>query len=323
MRENLGMRDAERAGLDTGHDCPADAGTETPVRVRLDIAYDGGGFSGWASQPGLRTVQGELELALRRLYRELPPGPLLTVAGRTDAGVHASGQVAHLDLPREAWERTARRGAAGPEAALLRRLTGVLGHDADLAVRAVSIAPPGFDARFSALWRAYEYRLADLAVPPDPLARHRTARMHAELDEELMNRAAAMLTGLHDFAGFCRPRAGATTIRELRHFSWRRDEAGVLIAEVRADAFCHSMVRSLVGMCAAAGQGRLPLERVPGLLELAERSSAFPVLAAKGLTLTRVAYPADEQLAERQRSTRARRPAGDAAGRSSPAEHGA
>lgn len=318
------MRDEERAGLGTRCDHPlhAEAGREPPVRIRLDIAYDGGGFSGWASQPGLRTVQGELELALRRLYRELPPGPLLTVAGRTDAGVHASGQVAHLDLPRDGWERTARRGVTGPEAALLHRLAGVLGHDADIAVRAVSVAPSGFDARFSALWRAYEYRLADLAAPPDPLARHRTARIRAELDEDLMNRAAAMLIGLHDFAGFCRPRAGATTIRELRHFSWRRDAAGVLIAEVRADAFCHSMVRSLVGMCAAAGQGRLPLERVPGLLELAERSNAFPVLAAKGLTLTRVGYPADEQLAERQRSTRSRRPAGVVADRPSPAGHG-
>lgn len=279
---------------------------EGTVRVRLDLAYDGGGFHGWAAQPGLRTVQGELEAALRRLYRELPDGPLLTVAGRTDAGVHASGQVAHLDLPAPLWERTARRGTAGPEAGLLRRLRGVLGGDGELAATGAAVAPPGFDARFSALWRSYEYRLADLRTAPDPLQRHRTARIAAELDLDRMNEAAGLVLGLHDFAGFCRPRPGATTVRTLQRFAWRRDEAGVLVARLRADAFCHSMVRSLVGMCAAVGRGRLDAAEVPTLLERPGRSNAFPVLAAKGLTLTGVGYP-EAGLAERQLRTRARR----------------
>lgn len=283
---------------------------ESPVRIRLDLAYDGTAFSGWAAQPGLRTVQGTLEEALRILYRELPEGPLLTVAGRTDAGVHALGQVAHLDLDAEAWDSTARRaGREGAPEAFVRRVTGILGTDADVVVTRAEPAPPGFDARFSALWRRYEYRLADLDTRPNPLERHRTATVRARLDLERMNAAAGTLVGLHDFAGFCRPRAGATTVRTLLRFAWRRDAAGVLVADVRADAFCHSMVRSLVGMCAAVGQGRLALEGVPRLLEARERSNAFAVLAARGLTLTEVGYPADAALAERQDATRAKRPA--------------
>lgn len=280
------------------------------VRLRLDIAYDGTAFSGWAAQPGLRTVQGTLEEALRIVYRELPSGPLLTVAGRTDAGVHALGQAAHLDLDEDSWHGTARRG--GPEAAavaLERRLAGVLGADSDVVVTAVRLAPAGFDARFSALWRRYEYRLADLGSPANPLERHRTAVLRAQLDLDDMNRAAQVLLGLHDFAAFCRPRTGATTIRTLQEFVWRRDERGVHIAEVRADAFCHSMVRSLVGMCAAVGQGRLPLDEVPGLLAEQERSNRFAVLPARGLTLLEIGYPPAEELEHRQQSTRARRPA--------------
>ncbi|KAB1662316.1 tRNA pseudouridine(38-40) synthase TruA [Pseudoclavibacter chungangensis] len=279
-----------------------------PVRVRVDIAYDGTAFSGWAAQPRLRTVQGVLEEALRILYRDLPAGPLLTVAGRTDAGVHALGQVAHLDLPAEAWERTARRGGREDAAnALVRRLGGVLGADSDVVVTDVALAPPGFDARFSALWRRYEYRLADLDAPTNPLERHRTAQVRQRLDLDAMNEAAALLVGLHDFAGFCKPRAHATTIRTLQEFAWTRDERGVFTARVRADAFCHSMVRSLVGMCAAAGAGRLELGRVAELLHASERSNAFPVLAARGLTLLEIGYPEAERFAVRAEQTRARR----------------
>ena len=281
----------------------------TTVRVRLDLAYDGTAFSGWAAQPGLRTVQGTLEEGLRLLYRGLPEGPLLTVAGRTDAGVHALGQVAHLDLDAETWaDTTRRRGELEPEAAFVRRLTGILGVDADVVAARAGVAPTGFDARFSAVWRRYEYRLADLDTPPNPLERHRTAFVRAHLDVDAMQEAAELLIGLHDFAGFCRPRPHATTVRTLERFAWRRDARGVLVAEVQADAFCHSMVRSLVGMCAAVGQGRLALDRVPGLLELGERSNAFAVLAAKGLTLTEVGYPDDAELGARQEATRARRP---------------
>lgn len=281
------------------------------VRVRLDIAYDGTAFSGWAAQPELRTVQGTLEDALRILYRALPEtGPLLTVAGRTDAGVHATGQVAHLDLDGGVWASTVRgRGDDDPAAALVRRCAGILGADSDVVVTAARKVGPEFDARFSAVWRSYEYRLADATAVPNPLERHRTTVVRRPLDVDAMNAAAEVLIGLHDFAGFCKPREGATTIRTLQEFSWTELERGVYRASVRADAFCHSMVRSLVGMCAAVGQGRLPLARVPELLDLRSRSNSFTVLAAKGLTLTEVGYPADADLASRQLATRAKRPA--------------
>ncbi|MGO1545481.1 MAG: tRNA pseudouridine(38-40) synthase TruA [Gulosibacter sp.] len=281
------------------------------VRIRLDIAYDGTAFSGWASQPELRTVQGTLEDALRIIYRELPEtGPILTVAGRTDAGVHATEQVAHFDLPTDLWDATARGNRDdNPSDALLRRLTGVLGQDSDVVVTRVTEAPDGFDARFSAIWRSYEYRVADSTIAPNPLERHRTTIIRRELDLDLMNAAAQTLIGLHDFAGFCKPRAYSTTIRTLQEFHWSRDEQGVFIAQVRADAFCHSMVRSLVGMCAAVGQGKLSLSRVPQLLELRGRSNEFTVLPAKGLTLTAVGYPQEDELAARQVQTRAKRTA--------------
>lgn len=279
------------------------------VRLRLGIAYDGTAFSGWAAQPGLRTVQGTLEDALRILYRDLPAGPLLTCAGRTDAGVHALGQVAHLDLDRGAWEATVRRDSgADPASHFLRRMMGILGPDSDVVVTGCEVVSRDFDARFSGTWRRYEYRLADASTPLNPLDRHRTARIHQQLDVGAMQAAAAMVTGLHDFAGFCKPREGATTIRTLTEFTWRRDEEGVLVAHLRADAFCHSMVRSLVGMCAAVGHDRLNLAAVEQLLVADARGSGFAVLPSRGLTLMEVGYPDDSELASRQEQTRAKRP---------------
>lgn len=279
------------------------------TRFRLDIAYDGTAFSGWAAQPELRTVQGALEEAIRLVARELPPGPLLTVAGRTDAGVHATGQVAHLDLDEAAIEQVRRRSDDEVAQILLRRTNGVLGRDSDVVLAAVRQAPAGFDARFSAVSRSYEFRIADRLTPPNPIERHRTAVVTRSLDVGLMQTAADELIGLHDFAGFCRPRPNSTTIRTLQRFDWVRDEHGVVVATLEADAFCHSMVRSLVGMCAEVGAGRLRLAAVPGLLEATARSGAFPVLSAKGLTLTAVGYPAEHELAARQQVTRAQRPA--------------
>ncbi|WP_271985583.1 tRNA pseudouridine synthase A [Pseudoclavibacter terrae] len=279
------------------------------ARFRLDIAYDGTAFSGWAAQPELRTVQGTLEDALRLVARELPPGPLLTVAGRTDAGVHATAQVAHLDLDERAIDNVRRRSDDDIAEILLRRTNGVLGRDSDVVVARVSPAPAGFDARFSAISRSYEFRIADRLTPPNPIERHRTAVVTRALDAGLMQAAADTLVGLHDFAGFCRPRPNATTIRTLQRFDWARDEHGVLLAHLEADAFCHSMVRSLVGMCAEVGAGRIRMKDVPALLEATERSSAFPVLSAKGLTLTGVGYPPEHELLQRQQVTRAQRPA--------------
>ncbi len=277
------------------------------VRIRLDIAYDGTHFRGWARQPGLRTVQGTLEDALARV---LGGEPRLVVAGRTDAGVHASGQVAHLDLDEAQQHRlAARRGGTSPVEALSARLTGVLGAYPDVAVGRTTRAPDGFDARFSAVWRRYAYRLADRTSGYDPLERLRTTSVRPALDEKAMDAAARSLIGLHDFAAYCKPREEATTIRTLLEFDWHRDAEGVLVANVRADAFCHSMVRALVGACVAVGEGRLDAEDVTAIRDALDRVPEVKVLAARGLTLTEVGYPADELLAARAERTRARRDA--------------
>ncbi|WP_312855262.1 tRNA pseudouridine synthase A [Agromyces agglutinans] len=286
------------------------------MRIRLGIAYDGTDFRGWSTQPGLRTVQGVLEEALGTLFRREGVAPRLTVAGRTDAGVHALGQVAHVDLPASALDGVTRprrgdalRGLdAEPAAALLRRLTGILGaSENDVVVTRATIAPRGFDARFSAVWRRYEYRIADAGALRDPLARHRTVWFPRELDVAAMDAAAGSLTGLHDFAAYCKPRVEATTIRTLQSYRWTRRSDGVLEASIQADAFCHSMVRALVGACVAVGEGRLDAGDPFALLEAAERTSAFKVMPAKGLVLTEVGYPPDGELAARAEQTRARR----------------
>ena len=326
------------------------------MRIRLDIAYDGTHFRGWAVQPGLRTVQGTIESALARI---LGGQPRLVVAGRTDAGVHASGQVAHLDLDEAQVIRlrsAARRGGAvahdssisvpagaegrrvaasaeqtagvmRPEgrapdpdepdeaaettaaaaARLAARIRGVLGAYSDVAVHRTSLAPEGFDARFSAVWRRYAYRVADADAGYDPLERHRTTTVRGSVNEGAMDAAARSLIGLHDFAAYCKPREEGTTIRTLLEFDWRRDAEGVLVANVKADAFCHSMVRALVGACVAVGQGRLGVEDVAAIRDRAERTNEFTVLAARGLTLTEVGYPLDELLGARAEQTRARR----------------
>ena len=287
------------------------------MRIRLDIAYDGTHFRGWAKQPGLRTVQGTIEQALARIVGpsagdDTTDGsdPRLVVAGRTDAGVHATGQVAHVDLDEQQWARViTRNGRAAPDPAgsLASRIRGVLGQYPDVTVSRTSSAPEGFDARFSAVWRRYRYRLADAQAGYDPLLRHDTTTIRGSLDEAAMDAAAQTLIGLHDFAAYCKPREEATTIRTLLDYRWTRDATGVLVAEVKADAFCHSMVRALVGACAAVGEGRLEVADLARLRDELTRTSAFKVLAARGLTLTEVGYPADELLAVRAEQTRNRR----------------
>ena len=273
------------------------------MRLRLDLAYDGTAFRGWARQPGLRTVQGVLEQAITRV---LGGEPQLVVAGRTDAGVHAAAQVAHLDLT-EAQLARLRKGRNPAPEALAARLTGVLGPYPDVAVHRTAEAAPGFDARFSAVWRRYEYRVADLATAYDPLERARTTTVKAHLDVAAMDAAARSLRGLHDFAAYCKWREGATTIRTLLEFGWRRDDLGILVANVKADAFCHSMVRALVGACVAVGEGRLDAADVARIRDEGVRTAAVKVLAARGLTLTEVGYPADDLLAARAEQTRAHR----------------
>ena len=221
----------------------------------------------------------------------------LTVAGRTDSGVHAVGQVAHLDLPVEVWRRL--------ESSLLRRLSGVL--PLDVRVRAVTEVPSTFDARFSALRRWYLYRLTDESWGAEPLRRRDTFAWPRPLDIDAMAEASAKLVGEHDFVGFCRRREGATTIRELQRLSWQRQPDGILVATVVADAFCHSMVRSLIGALIAVGDGRRTPEWPAELLRLTARANDVTVAAARGLTLMKVDYPADDELAARAAATRRRR----------------
>lgn len=273
------------------------------MRIRIDLAYDGTDFHGWAAQPGLRTVQGTLEPALATALRV--PEARLVCAGRTDTGVHARGQVAHLDLEPGLLSGSVGRSHDSPSAALRGRLNGILPRD--LRIRRVVEAPAGFDARFSALWRRYAYRVADDPDQVDPLSRHHVLVWPRPLDLAAMNEASDSLVGLHDFASFCRRREGATTVRTLLDLSWARDGAGVAVATVRADAFCHSMVRSLVGCLLAIGDGRRPVGWAGEMLSTTRRDPSVTVAQALGLTLEEVGYPADEELAAQAQRTRARR----------------
>ncbi|WHX19245.1 tRNA pseudouridine(38-40) synthase TruA [Streptomyces malaysiensis subsp. malaysiensis] len=266
------------------------------VRVRLDLAYDGQEFSGWAKQRERRTVQGELEGALRTVTRSSENFEL-TVAGRTDAGVHARGQVAHVDLPEELW--------AEHRDKLLRRLAGRLPHD--VRVWKVAEAPPGFNARFSAIWRRYAYRVTDHPGGVDPLLRGHVLWHDWPLDVAAMNAASERLLGEHDFAAYCKKRDGATTIRTLQRLEWARGVDGVITATVRADAFCHNMVRSLVGALLFVGDGHRPPDWPAKVLAAGVRDSAVHVVRPHGLTLEEVGYPADGQLAARNRESRNKR----------------
>ncbi len=261
-------------------------------RWRLDISYDGTAFSGWAAQPNRRTVQAELEAWIRQVLRLESP-PTLVCAGRTDAGVHARGQVAHLDLPHQV--------VTDDGSGLVRRLGRVL--PPDVVVRSVTRAPDHFDARFAAIWRRYCYRLMDGGTGVDPLMRYHVARVKETVDLAAMNAGGDTLLGLRDFGAFCRRREGATTVRTLLELSGRRVASGPLAGtieiSVRADAFCHSMVRSLVGALVAVGSGRRSLEWLRGITEAAARHPTVEVMPAHGLTLEEVRYPPDVGLQDR------------------------
>jgi tRNA pseudouridine38-40 synthase len=278
------------------------------VRLRLDLAYDGADFHGWARQEGLRTVQGELEAALATVLRV--PEIAVTCAGRTDTGVHARGQVAHLDLDPDVIVAAAGRSEDAPTGALRRRVDGVLAED--IRVRRVVEAPAGFDARFSAVWRRYAYRIADRPETTDPLTRGHVLAWRRPLDLDAMAKASTSLLGRHDFASFCKQREGATTIRTLLDLSWDRDESGVLVGTVRADAFCHHMVRSLVGCLVAVGEGRRPQSWAADVLAATRRDPAVAVVPAHGLTLEEVGYPPDDELAAQAEAARRVRTLADA-----------
>jgi tRNA pseudouridine38-40 synthase len=265
------------------------------MRLRLDLAYDGTDFHGWAAQPGLRTVQGELESAIGVLLQGDPPRT--TVGGRTDAGVHARGQVAHIDVDEDLASRITAR-----------RLGSVLKRTApDAVVHGVREAPEGFDARFGALSRRYEYRLRGADSRRDPLTARFTAEVPRSLDLAAMRRASDELLGLQDFTTFCKAREGATAVRELLRFDWRETDDGAFAASIEADAFCHSMVRALVGAVVAVGSSRIDADELVSLRDARERTSRFAVMPAHGLSLEEIVYPSDDRLAMRAEQTRARR----------------
>lgn len=252
------------------------------MRVRLDVSYDGTDFSGWAAQPDRRTVAGVLADELSRLFGA---GKVtgLTVAGRTDAGVHATGQVCHVEIPDEGW------AALGGN--LVRRLASLL--PLDVRVTAATSVPPEFDARFSALSRRYEYRVTDSPYGAEPLRRRDTLGWLRPLDIDRLSEAAAGLVGEHDFAAYCKRKDHATTIRAITRLDWRRDPDGILVATVQADAFCQAMVRSLVGAMLVVGDGRRDPRWPASLLLRNERSSEVTVAPPHGLALVEVRYPDD------------------------------
>ena len=255
------------------------------MRLRIDCAYDGADFSGWAAQPSLRTVQGTLEAALATALRVSEVR--VTVAGRTDAGVHARGQVAHVDVDAEVVAASAGRSTDPPLHALARRVDGIL--PPDLRVRRVTEAPAGFDARFSATWRRYAYRIADGQELADPLVRGHVLTWGRRLDLDAMNQASAPLAGLQDFASFCKQREGATTVRTLLDLHWARDEAGI-----------------------AVGEGGRPVSWPAEVMAGRRRDQGVRVVQAHGLTLEEVGYPDDDELAAQAERARARREAIDA-----------
>ncbi len=265
----------------------AAAGATT--RIRLDVAYDGTDFSGWARQrSGLRTVQAVLEEALTAVLR-LPEPAQLTVAGRTDAGVHATGQVAHLDIQTGIWIEHADK--------LLYRLSGKL--PMDVRVFGVRAAPADFDARFAALSRRYVYRVGDSRYGVEP-TRRKFVLWHAHaLDVDAMNEAGKLMLGEHDFAAYCKKREGATTIRRLLRLEWARTRGDEVEATVEADAFCHSMVRALVAAMLMVGDGRRPAEFPAEVLGSLARHPGVNVVPPHGLSLEEVRYPADDELAAR------------------------
>jgi tRNA pseudouridine38-40 synthase len=294
---------------DTEPAAPAGGGgLASSLRIRIDFGYDGTKFSGWAMQPGKRTVETELSAALTLILRASTPVRLV-VAGRTDAGVHARGAVAHADIDPAGWALLPGRSPRSPAESALARLNGVL--PADVVVSRVSLAPEGFNARFSASQRRYLYRICDRPQLLDPLRRSDTLVHRHRLDTALMGAAAEQLLGLRDFAAFAKKRDGATTIRTLLDFSWVRTGEGQVEATVAADAFCRSMVRALVGAVIPVGEGRQPVGWPARILVAGRRHPAVVVVPAHGLSLEEVTYPPDVDVGGRATSTRFKRSAVD------------
>ncbi|MEY4327858.1 MAG: tRNA pseudouridine(38-40) synthase TruA [Actinomycetota bacterium] len=270
-------------------------------RFRIDFAYDGTDFNGWAKQPGLRTVQGDLLAVLEQIFGESENDFGMRVAGRTDAGVHADHQVCHIDLSEAQLKRLGRTPLTAT------RLNNLL--PADIAVHSVTEAADGFDARFSAIGRSYKYLITDGLCKPNPKRARYALSLKKELDVDLMQKATLLLVGLKDFGAFCKPREGATTIRELRTLSVTRLPDSSVEVFLEADAFCHNMVRAIVGSLIAVGEKRQSLDELKQMQEAAKRGAKVKVVDPRGLTLDAISYPSDEKLAEQAQRARRRRTA--------------
>lgn len=249
------------------------------LRLKIDLAYDGTNYSGWAKQPNLRTVQEEFETALSTITQYKVE---TIVAGRTDAGVHATGQVIHVDVP---------------ETINLDELAFKLNRmlDEDIRINNVTVITEAFHARFSATRRHYTYKIIDGNKAVPPLNRFDITPWYRTLDVDLLNAASALLIGEHDFAAYCKFREGSTTLRNLVRFDWVRDSQGLLIAELAADSFCYSMVRNLVGAAVCVAEGRFGTDWIAATLENRERISDSLVFPSRGLTLRQIDYPQEIQ----------------------------
>lgn len=263
------------------------------IRLRIDLSYDGTMFAGWASQPKLRTVQSDVEKALQIAFH-LKESVNTIVGGRTDAGVHARGQVIHADLPESV--------LAEDFGKILYSLNGLL--ESDVRILDLLQAPYGFDARFSAVARQYSYSFSDGA--PEPLYRNFVVPSWRKLDVEAMNRASKPLLGLNDFSAFCKKNQFGTSIRTLSQFEWRKTDFGVM-ATLESDAFCHSMVRSLVGCVLPVGEGKREVDTPKDILDAKVRQDDVVTMPAHGLVLEKISYAPDDELMARQEITRARR----------------
>ena len=262
---------------------------------RVDIGYDGTGFRGYARNEGIRSVQGEIE----GLLSKIAGAPVDTVvAGRTDAGVHARHNVVSFELP----------DPVDPDR-IERSINSSFG--GEIVATSVKVVPDGFHARFSAMWRSYRY-LVDDSGHPEPLARHRVWAVRWPLDVELMDAAAATFVGDHDFASLCRGQEGRSTQRTVVEAGWRRtggdgtgsdgtvsdgtvsdgtvSDGTVLVFAVRAKAFCHQMVRSMVALTVDVGRGRVPVDAVAGIIEARDRQAARGAAPPHGLVLWEVGY---------------------------------
>jgi len=261
------------------------------IRLRIDLSYDGTAFYGWGVQKDLRSVQGEI----LRVFNFLTHSKVdIFVAGRTDAGVHARGQVIHVDLNQHQIDRLENPG----------RLNRALPED--IRIHSMNVAPIGFDARFSALWRRYSYRVCDESTQMSPLERNHTLFHYKSLDIDAMNEAAQGLLGLQDFAAFCKPRDASTSMREVEYLKWHREKASCVMT-VQADAFCHSMVRSIVGALIPVGDGRKPVSWPAEILAGRDRTLGPTVMPAHPLVLEEVGYPSEQDMSARQIITRSKR----------------